>query len=522
MFQSSHRKNWCHLLARFITTIPTFLVTGSRENVVTRTRFDKTVLELINVSFEEFSDRKKTSNVDQYCQRLNCLAIIFSADQSLFKRKDFAEKFLAMFLEMMKVTDKLSLPSRAEMLGVGPLISSTFTLDDDPEVLAILYRLSAIELKLQLENVVQEVEKEKEDVDNMEEEEESKTKEEEHHPPNLGDKDSKNPIYQVPDAEEGTQIKEEYQEDLEEMRDGARAKTVDDGKVVVDPMLPTYCIVNCCQSIENCINQLVNGDTVTEYTQTLIDAIRMALSSVMFFLQNTHCLEHDSANAVIRLFAYWLTEDTGELEDIKSTLKVLVPVLCDEKREMLGLFVSAIINQMENEQFQTFVETDLCPELLGLAKANIWEEEFINLVPIFNELLNQDKFPQIPGSETSAALPFTVQLPDQINLRYLSTVQLQCFIFVCYRKNRSGHLYNGFDALDWMNKIVAFTLSPFNSPLANWEEGLPADWAELKDVWLSTIHAVCLVINMVRVTGLLKFFYSLPYLIPYLHFSQYS
>lgn len=508
MFQSPHRKNWCQLVARCITTIPTFMVTGSRQDVAKRSKFDQIVLELIETSFEAFLDRAKTSSSDQYCQRLNCLAIIFNADQSLFKRKDFSEKFLDIFSEMIKYADKLSLTSRAEILGVGPLISSQFNLDNSPDELVILYRLSAIELKLQLENVVQGVEKEKE----MEEGEEAK----EAHPPNLGDKDSKNPIYQVPDVDENEDHENKNVENPESNKvetdenpkvneqplieddienPGARVKTMD---VVEDPMLPTYCIVNCCQSIENCIKQLVNGDTVTEHTQSLIDAIRMALSSVMFFLRNSDCLEHDSANAVIRLFACWLTEDTGELEDIKATLKVLVPLLCDDKRAMLGLFVSAINNQMEHEGFQSFVETDLCPELISFAKANIWEEEFINLVPIFNELLNQDKYPLIPGNEGTSGLPFTVQLPDKIDLRYLSTVQLQCFLYMCYHKQRSNLLVTKIDAFEWMNRILVFTLSPFNSPLsANWEEGLPSDWADLKDVWLSTVHAVCLVINTV-------------------------
>ncbi|KAL5259967.1 hypothetical protein ACHWQZ_G010175 [Mnemiopsis leidyi] len=125
-------------------------------------------------------------------------------------------------------------------------------------------------------------------------------------------------------------------------------------------------IVSCCGTIENCIGELVdseNNQMDGKLLQSLIDDIRMAMTSAMFYLQKG-LTQQGVFIPVLRLLMRWLSDDSAEVDQIIATFNALKDFYKIPKSysEFGNFIVSAVIFRMEDKKFREYVEKY---ELLG-------------------------------------------------------------------------------------------------------------------------------------------------------------
>ena len=260
-------------------------------------------------------------------------------------------------------------------------------------------------------------------------------------------------------------------------------------------------VIGCCGTIENSIGEMVdeNVQTSGEILQKLIDDIRMVMKSVMFYLQKTDLMEQKIFVPVLRLFMRWLSDDSSETQDIIETFESLKAFFAVEQYySTCGSFlVSAVLFQMEDEKFRNYVKDDLGYFLIDIGIRGSTSNSTCAFIfaPIFNDLLSYDIFlspSKILQSECSKLLS-QVLCYEQSELSFcsLSYIQLSSYLILCFGKRNTvlSSVYKLWDINRWVSNSINYLLAPLM------QDKVDKNWLELKDMWFSSVNAVCLLLE---------------------------
>ena len=254
-------------------------------------------------------------------------------------------------------------------------------------------------------------------------------------------------------------------------------------------------VVACCETIENCISEMVdeNSQLGGEILQSMIDDIRMAMTSTMFYLQKgLH--KQDTFVPTLRLFMRWLSDDSADVNEIISTFRALKDFysFAQNYSEYGGFLVSAVIFQMEDKKFREFVKTDLAYFLIEISLLGLLSAKCLVLAPIFNDLLTYDIFlnmRKVSGNDqVSQSLCSLFCHEDKaLSAFSLCRIQVSSYLILCLSKRNQSmqSVCEHYTVSGWTCRAVNYLLSPFqgNRP--------PGDWLDLKDIWLSSVHSIC-------------------------------
>ena len=254
-------------------------------------------------------------------------------------------------------------------------------------------------------------------------------------------------------------------------------------------------VIGCCVTIENSINEMVdeNAQTPGETLQKLIDDIRMAMSSAMFYLQKTELVEQVIFVPVLRCFMRWLSDDSSCIQDIINTFSSLKTFYENEQNYIsYGSFiVSAILFQMEDQVFRTYVKDDLGYFLLHVGVRSFSKYALI-VAPIFNDLLSYDIFLNTNKIiERTCFSELVSQLlsfdESEFSFRGLSLIQFCSYVILCFSKRNINinTVHEPWDLSQWVTRTINYLLVPFI------QEESDQSWVELKEVWFSSVYSVC-------------------------------
>ena len=159
-----------------------------------------------------------------------------------------------------------------------------------------------------------------------------------------------------------------------------------------------HTLVACCETIEDSLNEIVsNAQCIpVETSATLIDAIRMCMKSVIFFMEHRN-YEYDFFPAVFRVYMRWLSEDNYDVSDVIQSFVHCRSLLATNWKNYSHFLPSGVINQMESKLFVEFLKNEYGLYLAELSLMNNPVEEGIVLAPIFNELLSRKVYLDLSG-----------------------------------------------------------------------------------------------------------------------------
>lgn len=246
-------------------------------------------------------------------------------------------------------------------------------------------------------------------------------------------------------------------------------------------------IIACCETVENCISELVDeqNELPGELLTAFISDIRMAVRSAMFYLQHMDPGEPEFV-PVLRLFMRWCSDDSVEVNEIIATFSALKAFysIPDNYKEYSGFLVLAVIFQMEDRTFRDYVKSDLGYYLLDISLRSL-PDCSLTLAPIFNELLSRDIYLK-PGQlvDLPGLCGVFCHASKTLTPTSLSVIQTAAYLILCYSKRGLvPACRDGFNLTTWTCRSVNFLLAPLR--------GTAPSWLDLQDMWLSSVHSVC-------------------------------
>ena len=255
-------------------------------------------------------------------------------------------------------------------------------------------------------------------------------------------------------------------------------------------------LVACCETIEYGLNEIVSDaqSIPVETSAALIDAIRMCMKSVMFFMEHSS-YDYDFFPAVFRMYMRWLSEDNYDVSDVIQSFVHCRNLLATNWKSYSHFLPSAVINQMESRLFVDFLENEYGLYLVELSLINNPIEEGIVLAPIFNELLSRKVYLDLSGllSKTSAKDSITACSgikSSKFSFEMLTLIQFIAYVNMCafvFQKT-----IDGLDFDNWLVKSINYVLKPI------FDEALPKKWMDLQNVWISSVNSICICLHTVQ------------------------
>ena len=255
-------------------------------------------------------------------------------------------------------------------------------------------------------------------------------------------------------------------------------------------------IVACCGTIENCIGELVdseNNQMDGKLLQSLIDDIRMAMTSSMFYLQKS-LTKQGVFIPVLRLFMRWLSDDSADVDQIIATFTALKNFYEIPKNysEFGNFMVSAVIFQMEDKKFRDFAKNEFAYFLLEISLRGLLSSECLILAPVFNDLLTYDIFINLKKisekDQMSECICRIFSLEDKtLSTFSLCQIQVCSYLILCLTKRNQSlqSVCDSYTVSIWTSKAINYLLAPLRG------EEPPENWLDLKDIWFSSVHSVC-------------------------------
>ena len=253
-------------------------------------------------------------------------------------------------------------------------------------------------------------------------------------------------------------------------------------------------VVLCCGTVENCISEMVdeNNKVEGEVLQGIIDDIRMAMTSIMFYIQKG-LYEQATFVPALRLFMRWLSDDSTDVNEIISTFSALKDFyfINQNYSDYGGFLVSAVIFQMEDKKFREYVKNDLIYFLLEISLLGKNSSEPFVLAPIFNDLLTYDIFLDLEklfeGEGVSQSLCNLFCHEDKVlSTSSLCQLQVCSYLLLCLTKRNKPlqSVCDHYTSSGWTCKAINYLISPFRGVESS------EDLAGLKNVWLSSVHSI--------------------------------